>query len=138
MKIFFDSSALAKRYIQEAGSEEVLKLCIEADEICVSIICYPEIISAFCRLKREGRLNQAGLSKIKRHLVDDLSEAAVLGLNEAVVDRAAALLEANALKAMDALHIATALEWSSDLFVSGDDLQLKAAKKAGLRVQPVG
>ena len=138
MRTFFDSSALAKRYIQEAGSDEVLKFCMEATEIGVSIICYPEILSAFCRLKREGHLTQTGLSQAKRELQADLAEASVLELTEITVENAASLLETNALKAMDALHIATALEWQAEMFVSGDEQQLKAAKKAGLKIRKVG
>ena len=138
MKLFFDSSALVKRYVEEAGSQNVIDLCSIADNIIVSIICYPEIISAVCRLKREGKFTQAQIVQVKRELSADLAEANMLGLNEAVIEQAASLLETNTLKAMDALHVATALEASVDLFVSGDDLQLKAAKKSGLKIQKVG
>jgi hypothetical protein len=31
MKVFLDISALAKRYVEEVGSEEVRALCAEAD-----------------------------------------------------------------------------------------------------------
>jgi len=33
---------------------------------------------------------------------------------------------------MDAFHVACALEWSADLFVTSDKRQLIAAKNAGL------
>ena len=138
MKVFFDSSALVKRYVEETGSNEVVELCAGADEIGVSVICYPEIISAVCRLKRDGHLTQAGVSQTRRELSDDLAEATVLAVNENVVEHSISLLEGNALKAMDALHVASALVWDADLFVSGDDQQLKAAKKTGLKIQRVG
>jgi predicted nucleic acid-binding protein len=38
---------------------------------------------------------------------------------------------------MDALHVASALEWGADLFASSDRRQLAAAKKAGLRTKLV-
>jgi predicted nucleic acid-binding protein len=41
-------------------------------------------------------------------------------------------LEDNALRAMDALHIACALEWRAELFVSSDKQQIMAAEKSGL------
>jgi len=37
---------------------------------------------------------------------------------------------------LDALHIACALEWGAELFVSSDQQQLRAAKRAGLKIQP--
>jgi hypothetical protein len=39
------------------------------------------------------------------------------------------------VRALDTLHIAAALEWSADLFVSADDRQLHAAEQAGLAVE---
>ena len=38
------------------------------------------------------------------------------------------LLETNILRAMDALHVACALEWPVELFATADIRQLKAAK----------
>jgi hypothetical protein len=36
-------------------------------------------------------------------------------------------------RALDLLHIAVALQWESEVFVTADDRQLKAARAAGLR-----
>jgi predicted nucleic acid-binding protein len=36
---------------------------------------------------------------------------------------------------MDALHIACALEWGAEVFVSADARQLAAARRAGLRTK---
>ena len=53
MKLFLDTSAFAKRYVAEPGSEKVMALCQEADALFVSVICLPELISTLCRLVRE-------------------------------------------------------------------------------------
>ena len=53
MRIYVDSSALAKRYVHEPGTEAVLTKCAEATEIVVSVICLPELVSGFTRLLRE-------------------------------------------------------------------------------------
>jgi predicted nucleic acid-binding protein len=39
---------------------------------------------------------------------------------------------------MDALHVACALEWQADLFVTSDRRQLKAAMNTGLYTEYVG
>ena len=53
MKLFLDTSALAKRYIAEQGSDGVLRLCREAEQLAVSVICLPEMISTLNRLVQE-------------------------------------------------------------------------------------
>ena len=137
MKIFFDSSALAKRYIDEQGSDQVESLLQKASSLGVSIICYPEIISAFCRLKRERRLSKNQYEAAKTALMEDLADAAICTIAPIVIKQAVALLEANILRAMDALHIGCALEWNADLFVSADMRQIAAAKHAGLKTMLV-
>jgi predicted nucleic acid-binding protein len=52
MRVYFDSSAFAKRYIDEAGTAEVLAWCERASELAISVIAVPELISAFCRPQR--------------------------------------------------------------------------------------
>jgi hypothetical protein len=47
------------------------------------------------------------------------------------------LLEEHPLRAMDALHLACALSYQADSFVSADHRQLSAARKAGLKVVDV-
>jgi len=39
MRFFFDTSALAKRYAAETGSDAVLVLCEQAQSIGLSVLC---------------------------------------------------------------------------------------------------
>ncbi|GBD88685.1 PIN domain protein [bacterium BMS3Abin03] len=137
MKIFFDSSALAKRYIDEEGSDKVEKTCRETDSFCVSIICLPEIISALNRLRREKILNKNQYRKIKKALINDLEDSDFYNLTPQVINHSIQLLEKYKLRAMDSLHIACALVAQPDLFVSSDQRQLAAAKKTGLKIRQV-
>ena len=45
--IYFDSSAMVKRYLDEEGSYTVNKMLDEASVVATSILTYPEILSAF-------------------------------------------------------------------------------------------
>ena len=63
MKIFFDSSALVKRYIQESGTAKVNDLFVQTDQVFVSIIALPEVISALTRKRIEKKLSQAEVAK---------------------------------------------------------------------------
>ncbi len=59
MKVFFDSSSYAKRFLDEAGSQEVESLCQQADSLGLSILCYPEIL-IFSQPPFEGRKHHFG------------------------------------------------------------------------------
>ncbi len=137
MKAFFDSSALAKRYLEEPGSERVEALCRESGSLAVSVICLPEMISTLCRLRREGILTRSRYASARQELVEDLADATLCDLTPPVIAQAVRLLETNPLRAMDALHVGCALEWEAEVFVSSDHRQIAAARKAGLRVVSV-
>ncbi|ABW67706.1 type II toxin-antitoxin system VapC family toxin [Desulfosudis oleivorans] len=137
MKTFFDSSAFAKRYIEEKGSQLVDDICYKATEICLSVICVPEIISALNRRLREKCLSHQDYITIKQHLSGDVRDAVIINLTPEVIRMSTELLESSPLRAMDAIHVACALAWKAELFVSSDNRQLSAAKKAGLKIKPV-
>ncbi len=137
MKVFFDSSALVKRYVPEKGTDTVLLICEQASQLGISVICYPEIISALCRLRRDKQIDGSHYVTAKQGIAQDLRDATLCNITETTVLQAILLLEENTLRAMDSFHIAAALEWGADLFVSSDLHQSKAAKKAGLNVRTV-
>ncbi len=137
MKLFIDSSAFAKRFIEERGSQEVEALCARADELGLSILCVPEIISALNRRLREKDLTKLDYTKAKQHLSQDVRDADIIHLTQEVIQSGIQLLETNPLRTMDALHVACAIAWKTDLFVSSDHRQLAAAKNAGLKTKQV-
>jgi hypothetical protein len=137
LKTCFDSSAFAKRYILEPGSTMVDSLCQQATELGLCVLCVPEIISALNRRVREGVLPQSDYITAKGQLAADVGSAAIIHLTPDVIGTAVHLFETNVLRAMDALHVAGAVEWEADLFVTADHRQLAAAQKANLNVQLV-
>lgn len=132
MRVFLDSSAFAKRYIEETGSQSVDDICKEATELCLSVICIPELISALNRRVREKCLSQKNYTTIKKALSEDVQDITIINLTPEVITKTTGLLEDNALRAMDALHVACALAWGAELFVSSDKQQIIAAGKSGL------
>ena len=137
MRVFFDSSAFVKRYVNEAGTEAVLHWCDQATEIILSGIALPELVSSFCRLQREGRITETQYRQLKSLLLADIEDAAIGDLTPVVIAHAIASLEGNVLRGMDAIHIGSALALKADLFVSSDRRQLDAAARSGLRTAPV-
>lgn len=138
MRVFFDTSALTKRYVEEEGSEQVRALCAQADSLGVSVLVFPELISTLCRLVREGRLSAEDYKSLKAAVQVDLSEADLCDVSQEIFEQAIRCLEAHSLRTLDALHVGSALIYQPDLFVSADRRQTEAADREGIPVLPIG
>ena len=137
MKAYLDSSSFAKRFVEEAGSDKVESTCAEASELGLSVICVPEIVSALKRRHRERTLTRRQYDEAKQRVLADIHDADIINLTTPVVNAAIRILEASPVRAMDALHIACALEWGAELFATSDKKQLHAAKRAGLKTRKI-
>ncbi len=137
MLVFFDTSAFVKRYINESGTDKVLEWCDKATEIGLSGIVLPEMISAFCRLSREKRINRLQYQQLKSSLLADIEDAALCDLAPAVLAQSILSLENNVLRGMDAIHLGSAVVLKADVFVSSDNRQCEAAALAGLCIDLV-
>jgi uncharacterized protein len=138
MKLLVDSSAFAKRYVQEHGSEEIEAFLQRASELALCIILVPEIISGLNRRLRERILSINDYRKLKSQLIEDVHDATVIQITPSVISHSVKLLEKNVLREMNSFHVACALEWQADLFVTSDKRQLIAAKNAGLLTEFIG
>ncbi|MHB8254050.1 MAG: type II toxin-antitoxin system VapC family toxin [Acidiferrobacter sp.] len=134
MRVYFDSSAFAKRYIDEAGTDQVLMWCEQASELALSIIAVPELISAFCRLQREDRLTDAQYQIIKNAFMLDIADALICDTTPQVIQHAVKALERHTLRGMDAIHLGAALACTAEMFISADVRQCRAAEAFGLQV----
>jgi uncharacterized protein len=137
MRVFLDTSAFVKRYVSEAGTDAVLEWCDKATEIILSGIALPEIISAFCRLHREGKITDTQYRQLKSLLLADIEDVAICDLTPAVLGLAISSLEKNVLRGMDAIHIGSAIALKADIFISADQRQLDAAARMGLRIESI-
>lgn len=135
MRMALDTSALIKRYVEEPGTPQVLALRAQADEVILSELCVPEIISALNRCRREGRLSDDAYDSIKQDLAGDLSQATIVPLTPNLVTCTIHVLETSTLLALDAIHVATAIESKCDLFATADIQQFMAAKHLGLNAE---
>jgi predicted nucleic acid-binding protein len=138
MKLALDSSALAKRYVLEAGSERLDELLEAASLLAVSVILLPEVLSGLNRRLRENCILKEEYEQAKSQLLQDIDDAEVLAITREVLFLSINLLETNVLRAMDSLHIAAAVYWRADLFVTADRRQYEAAKLHGLRSELIG
>jgi hypothetical protein len=132
MRVFFDTSAFVKRYIEEPGTAEVIEICRQAQNLVLCVICLPEMISTLNRLVREGKLTVEDYRKTRDLVLKEIEDAEICYVTPDVVARTIKCLENNPLRAMDALHLGCALIVEPDLFVSSDQRQIEAAEREGL------
>jgi uncharacterized protein len=135
VKTLFDSSAFVKRYIEETGSQDVEALYMATTELALSVVCIPEVISALNRRVCEGDLSRRQYETAKASMFEDAHDAMIVNLTPEVISTCMTILETNPIRAMDALHIACAVQWGAELFVSADKRQVSAARKAGLQTR---
>lgn len=137
---YFDSSALVKLLIAEAGSELAGDLWNSCDAAVSSRLAYPEVRAA---LAAAGRANR--LSSEDQHRAEALWErfwAATrpVELTPAVMSHAGDLAARHALRGADAVHLASllALESEQAVFVVWDERLRAGAQAVGARLAPAG
>ena len=74
----------------------------------------------------------------KADLAGDMAQATIVPVTPAVLSRTIEVLEKAALRTLDAIHVAVALDSACDLFVSADAKQCKAAMELGLKIERPG
>jgi hypothetical protein len=137
MRVFLDSSALAKKYVAEKGSERILALWQEAEEISLSILCVPEVLSACNRLRREKKLDQKGYQAIKQDFFRDLEDTNLVNVVPTIIEGAVNCLEGGTIRTLDAIHVASAMSIGSELFVTSDPRQAEGARTMKLQTELV-
>ncbi|MBI4602661.1 MAG: type II toxin-antitoxin system VapC family toxin [Planctomycetes bacterium] len=114
MAVFFvDSSALAKRYVREAGSSWLRSVLSPAagNETYVARITGVELVAGMTRRERGGSLTRADATTAPAAVRADLaSEYLVVELTEALLERAMILAEKHGLRGYDAVQLSAASE----------------------------
>lgn len=132
---FLESSAFAKLFILEQGSEPLILLLEKVDDPqkLVSALASLEVRSAIRRRQRAGDILPADANRALHNLDAEILRIVQQPVSPAVIDVAELVLDSHPLRAMDALHLATCvvmrdtLQVSDICFVSSDDSLLKAA-----------
>jgi len=138
MIIFLDSSALVKRYIAEAGTDNVVTLLKEAEYIFVSWLAYPETLAAITRRSKGADLDKEALGLVKQQFAADWKLCSIVEVSGESLKDVVMVIEKHALRGADSVHLAAAL-WLKrsvglDLvFVASDEELLRAADRERLK-----
>jgi uncharacterized protein len=135
--LYLDTSALIKLYVQEEGSHEVRAATAKARVVAASRLAYVEARAALARACRESRIDPSALQQAVHALQQDWPKLFVIEASAEVAQHAGELAQAHALRAYDALQLASALvlrrRVDTDVrFLSFDVDLTHAARAAGL------
>ena len=137
---YFDTSALIKRYVEELGRRDVLTL-LRKNNCVVSAVLGVEVRSALRRRVAEKTLDAKHVSAILKRFAADRPFWTVIEVSGEVLAKAETLSAAHPLRALDAIHVASAKLFAARIarpaftFVSADIQQTTAAAALGINTR---
>ena len=137
--IYLDASAVVKLLLPEEGSDALNEWLVGADEVIISDLSITEVTSALARRVRERALAGTEARRVHRELMRVADRCLRAELTPPVHRRAERLLlgaSDTPLRALDALHLAIAIDAAAATFVTYDRQLHRAAAAHGLVVAP--
>jgi uncharacterized protein len=137
MPIYVDTSALAKRYVSELGSDVFEAFVNEQDaELVICPLGATEFESMLLRLRRQRLVSDVFVAHARKSFADDLA-AGLWALRPFMLtsfSRASELMRnlSSRLTTLDALHLAQAQALSCDAVATGDRDLARAVRGVGL------
>lgn len=137
--VYLDTSALAKWYLNEAGSEEFVAYLRGLDSAVISSLTRPEMRSLFARRRRMGDFDAGLEALLFSAFLDDIASGALLlyPVADARFDDAANLIgryPEHSLRILDALHLAVARHLNLGSIATADAVMMAAAQSMGFSV----
>ena len=136
--LYFDASALAKRYVSEPETPSVRRL-LGRGVPATSRLSEVEVASALGRRCSEGTVSADDRDRALARLREDIGSMYVVELSAEIAAAARALLLRHPLRASDAIQLASCLHLAEQLgapaeLVVYDVPLVTAARSEGLRV----
>jgi uncharacterized protein len=126
--LYLDASALVKRYVREAGTDQLVGAMAAASEWAMCRVGYVETAGAVARSGGQGDALGVELDWIHFDVVE---------LDKGLASRAARLSIETGMRALDAMHLAAALSLDEGpTFATWDARLHRAAREHGLRTLP--
>ncbi len=137
--VYLDTSALAKWYVNERGSDVFVAYLQGLDSAIISSLTRTEMRSLLARRRRMGDFD-AGLEAILfSALLDDIASGALLlqPVDDARFDDAVNLIgryPEHPLRTLDALHLSVARHLGLETLATADAVMADAARSMGFSV----
>jgi len=139
MKIYYDSSALLKIYIDEQYSEFIRHYILKHQDNYISTLTYIEIHSVFSRLFNNSQITEEELVFLKNSFNNDYGIFYQVPIDDHILKRAAELTYITNLRTLDSIHLASleSMKYSSGediLFACFDNKLLEGAITLGFNI----
>jgi predicted nucleic acid-binding protein len=136
--VYLDASALVKLFVPEAESDTLNQALAGLTDVIVSDLALTEMASALGRRTREQRLTRQEARRLYREATKLHASSRRAELTPPIHRRAERLLLSLAVpfRALDALHLATALDAGAATVATFDPRLREAAASQGLFVAP--
>ncbi len=137
--IYFDTSALAKWYLNEARSDDVENYIQEHGPVDISDLTVVEMRSLLSRRRRERNIDSKIEIQVFATFEEDIREKFLIchplpvGLTVGAVNLLSVLPDLP-LRTLDALHLLIAKEIQTDVLVTADRVMAAGAKAMGFSV----
>ncbi len=139
MILFCDTSALAKLFVHEEHSEDMLRAAEQTSAISVCRIAWAEMMAAMARRVREVPDDTETIDAGRIEFEKKWQDFAIIEVNQALVRLAGEIAEAFALRAYDSVQLAAAQRLNQGtkgkmIFACFDKRLHKAASIMGMQV----
>jgi predicted nucleic acid-binding protein len=137
--IYFDTSALAKWYLNESRSEDVESFIHEHGPVTISDLTVVEMRCLLSRRRREGHFNHSIELKVFSTFQDEVRQGILLcepmpkGIAAAALNLLSMVPDVP-LRTLDAFHLAIAREIQASLVATADRIMSDAAATLGMSV----
>lgn len=139
---FLESSALAKLFVQEQGSDQLIAVVerLSQPQKLVSTLAAVEVHSAIRRRQRAGDLAPTHAAEALGILAAELAEMTEQPVSAPVIETAKQMLDHHPLRALDAIQLAScwmvrAVSGITDIvFAASDEALLRAAAAEGFQI----
>jgi len=121
---YLEPSAWVKRYCREPGSAWLAQFLAHTPNLACSSMGIIEVTAALARKAKAVETDQGAFRANLQQAEDDWTGLLSLDMTSEVVERAREVARDRALRAGDAIHLATALLLRKDFAEPGDQLTL--------------
>ncbi len=143
MSTYIDTSALAKWYFPEIGSEDLENWLVEATDVWASSLVRLEFQSLIARRRRVKELSTNDAAQVLSLFENDVKSGSIVirTVTNAHLENAPQIFERCpkiGLRTLDALHLAIALDGGANEIATSDDIMGEAAKELSMTVHYFG
>ena len=141
--VYFDTSALAKWYLNEPHSEAVVKYIQKRGPVAISGLTIVEMRSLLARRRREMEIDTAMETRIFATFEEDIRQGFLVcyPFSATLTTGAANLISILSdipLRTLDALHLTVAREGGAKSLATFDTVMADAARKMGFQAVRFG